>query len=417
MTSAPNPPPRDLFNVILMVALIVLGLACMLGNSAALFGQLAIGGLDATVRQRVAPFFTIAPWANWLFVILLMLLFLALLGRAKHNRVFGILIDSNYTMSLSRLQITLWTVLALSAYLIIFLTRLGGLSDFESLKAKNPPDALIAECAQRLDKPIAQLTAEACGSGALQIIFPPELILAMGISLTSFAGSSLIDSKKQKEHRFILTTTNAVESAKTALKNAEAHKADLQRKSEDKKAILDGYKDEREKIRKQLAAATAAPDLAKLQADIDEKDDLIAGAQEEYDNVIKVLTDAEEKRKGAEQQLQQALDQQQKAQAQSAGLLYKNTEAKQASLMDLFAGVEIGNHGIIDMSRVQMFFFTIIVVLAYAVQINALLQEPAALRHPLGISFPTFSESLNVLLGVSHGTYLSVKTVDHTTTQ
>jgi hypothetical protein len=29
------------------------------------------------------------------------------------------------------------------------------------------------------------------------------------------------------------------------------------------------------------------------------------------------------------------------------------------------------------------------------------------------LSFPDFTPSLNALLGISHGTYLSVKTVDH----
>jgi hypothetical protein len=34
-------------------------------------------------------------------------------------------------------------------------------------------------------------------------------------------------------------------------------------------------------------------------------------------------------------------------------------------------------------------------------------------KPPTELAFPEFSETLNALLGISHGTYLSVKAVDH----
>ena len=46
-----------------------------------------------------------------------------------------------------------------------------------------------------------------------------------------------------------------------------------------------------------------------------------------------------------------------------------------------------------------------------------LLADLTILRHPLGVEFPPFSNSLNTLLGISHSGYLAVKTVDQTKTQ
>jgi hypothetical protein len=66
------------------------------------------------------------------------------------------------------------------------------------------------------------------------------------------------------------------------------------------------------------------------------------------------------------------------------------------------------------MSKVQMLFFTMVVIVTYAALLSNVLSNVPLLRTSESLSFPAFSDSLNALLGISHGTYLTVKSVDHT---
>lgn len=119
----------------------------------------------------------------------------------------------------------------------------------------------------------------------------------------------------------------------------------------------------------------------------------------------------------AEKQYDDALQEYKKSMTEAEGLLHKNADPSQAQWVDLFRGEEIGNYRLIDMSKVQMFFFTVMIILAYGASVIALLYSGSSvLRNPLGVEYPSFSNSLNALLGFSHGAYLSVKTVDHTKT-
>jgi hypothetical protein len=96
------------------------------------------------------------------------------------------------------------------------------------------------------------------------------------------------------------------------------------------------------------------------------------------------------------------------------GLLKVNETPQQATLSDLFQGDEIGNYQLIDLAKVQMFFFTAAILVAYGVALAGLLQNPGSLFNPLGVDLPQFSSSLNALLGISHAGYLTVKSVDQT---
>ena len=109
-------------------------------------------------------------------------------------------------------------------------------------------------------------------------------------------------------------------------------------------------------------------------------------------------------------------EQLQREDREQAGLLFVNVSPKDARLSDLFQGDEIGNYLLVDLSKVQMFFITIVVLAAYAVALRSLFLDHAALFNPLGVDFPQFSSSLNTLLGISHAGYLSVKSVDQTRT-
>ena len=131
--------------------------------------------------------------------------------------------------------------------------------------------------------------------------------------------------------------------------------------------------------------------------------------KEDYGEAARALAITENELKKAQEDV--------KKEGESAqGLLYVNDKPEDATLGDLFQGDEVGNYNLIDLSKVQMFFFTVAVLVSYGVALYALLKGDAW-RNPLGIDFPEFSASLITLLGISHAGYLSVKSVDHTKTE
>jgi len=98
----------------------------------------------------------------------------------------------------------------------------------------------------------------------------------------------------------------------------------------------------------------------------------------------------------------------------SVGTLYGNATVADAEFTDLFEGEELGNTTSVDVSRVQMFFFTIIAGLSYAVLVwKQMRGVPAAQLNAL----PDVTSGLLALLGISHAGYLASKTLDHTSVQ
>jgi hypothetical protein len=96
------------------------------------------------------------------------------------------------------------------------------------------------------------------------------------------------------------------------------------------------------------------------------------------------------------------------------GTLYANATVADAEFTDLFEGEELGNTTSVDVSRVQMFLFTIIAGLSYAVLLwNQMRGVPAAQLNAL----PDVTNGLVALLGISHAGYLASKGVDHTPVQ
>jgi hypothetical protein len=98
--------------------------------------------------------------------------------------------------------------------------------------------------------------------------------------------------------------------------------------------------------------------------------------------------------------------------ANREGTLYVNSSVGDACFTDMFQGDELGNTGHIDLAKVQMFYFTVIVVVALLVMVlNAVTKSPAELDH-----FPTLPDGLVAILGISNAGYLTSKGVDHTKT-
>lgn len=94
------------------------------------------------------------------------------------------------------------------------------------------------------------------------------------------------------------------------------------------------------------------------------------------------------------------------------GSVYCNPTAADASIVDMFQGDEVGNTAHIDMSKVQMFFFTIAALIAYGTSVyNMLGTSPANLA-----SLPEVTPGLVTILGISHAAYISNKALDHSNT-
>lgn len=94
------------------------------------------------------------------------------------------------------------------------------------------------------------------------------------------------------------------------------------------------------------------------------------------------------------------------------GSIYRNPHPKFAGITDLFEGDEVGNTGYVDISKVQMFFFTIAALIAYGTSIyNVLGTSPQNLA-----SLPEITPGLVTILGISHAAYIGNKALDHTST-
>lgn len=381
--------------------------------------SISIVGLVLLVILMFLNFPPISPLLLWGLIAGLMIFLLIALGLGANGKVYGILIDTRNRTSLSRMQMTLWTVLALSAFLAIALPRSmpGALGTASALAIQECETNYIKDIEQiddletlRNDDPQAATLAEEnaaaeCRPDPLKITFPPELIVALGISTASFAGSSIIQSNKRNKSTLALIkerednkkeADSKVEEKEAALLSANTEVAQAsQAKKEANKVINDpnASPEEKSKAQADLASAQQAEETAKANQ---------TKAQKEYDEAEDVYKDA--------------LNKWEEAQGKKDGLLKVNDSPKQAKFGDIFQGDELGNYYLVDLSKVQMFFFTIAIFVAYGVALSSVIQNQSILMHPLGVDFPAFSSSLNTLLGISHAGYLTVKSVDHTKT-
>ena len=253
-------------------------------------GWHAVGLLIIIIVMVLAGLLIPSHARLWTFVINLILLaiFTTMAGQGITGLWRGLLIDERNKISLSRLQITLWTIVILSGFLTAALSNL----------ASGQPNPL-------------------------SIAIPGELWLLMGISTTSLVASPLIKSTKKAK------TANWGEAGQTAAQ------------------------------------------LAK-QMGVDSVEGKVA----------------------------------------SQGQIVVNKSIEDATWSDLFKGEETGNAAHLDLGKVQMFYFTLIVVLVYAVALGTAFAGSAA-----EISdFPALDRSMVALLGISHGGYLTHKAVPHSRT-
>lgn len=98
------------------------------------------------------------------------------------------------------------------------------------------------------------------------------------------------------------------------------------------------------------------------------------------------------------------------------GTLYANPSIDDAGLSDMFEGDEVGNAASIDLAKVQMFFFNIIVALSYITLLSKTMAQ-LAIDPAKVIELPLLSKGMIALLGISHAGHLMGKTADRTKLQ
>jgi hypothetical protein len=87
-----------------------------------------------------------------------------------------------------------------------------------------------------------------------------------------------------------------------------------------------------------------------------------------------------------------------------------------AGLSDRFEGDEVGNAAYIDLAKVPMFFFNIIVALSYVTLFSKTMAQ-LAIDPAKVIELPLLSKGMIASLGISHAGHLMGKTADRTKLQ
>ncbi|HZO73966.1 MAG TPA: hypothetical protein VFB60_17310 [Ktedonobacteraceae bacterium] len=92
-----------------------------------------------------------------------------------------------------------------------------------------------------------------------------------------------------------------------------------------------------------------------------------------------------------------------------SGKIIAYATSDNARWADLFTGEEVGNAAQFDLSKIQMFYFTFILVLVYGIALATIFsgQEPAIK------ALPNIDTGILTLLGISHAGYLTGKAVPH----
>jgi hypothetical protein len=278
----------------------------------------------------LAAAWLLAPTEAWPSVLILLVVFFLVLGVSITQRPLGILVSEQNVMSLSRFQTALWTVIIISALLVIAIARVkNGVQPGENGELSDP----------------------------LNISIGNHLLALLGISATALVGSPLIAAmKKSKTPNESVAQTTAEELVRTG------------------------------NVPDSLNVAAPAPAGAAIQAAPPAAAVVAAPAQALTTSITE----------------------------NAEGILYRNPTISDASFSDMFEGDEVGNTAHVDLGKVQMFYFTIIIAIAYIAALWKVISDGDL--YGANFSFPAFSEGMVGLLGISNAGYLAYKGVDHTKT-
>jgi hypothetical protein len=351
---------------------------------------------------------------RWLAIIAVMSAFLVAIGKDKTVREYadaggvkrktagrfdGILIDDRNKMSLSRLQIILWTLVALSTWGALVLHRTIPLLTHTVTQLPAPlAKSIRAEMAKygiqdaRVDALYTLLTGQEklpadtdtapTNFEPLKVKFPNELLLAMGISTTSLALSAVIktDKSRTQSGRALELYRNEKDLANEAFIAAKNAENQINKQIGEIQAKLTAEQDPAKRAGYEAQLKTLASDQALAHEEAEAK-------RVKYEE----LAETERSR---------------------MGILHTNEKVEDAKWSDLFSGDKIQDFQHVDIAKVQMFFFTFIIVFSYLALVWAQMSEAGAqrlLEVLPQVSLPAFSDSLVALLGLSHAGYLTVK--------
>jgi hypothetical protein len=234
------------------------------------------------------------PFTLWIIIQVLLVVCLILIGCYMSKRPGGILIDDRFKMSLSNFQMTMWTVIVLSALGTVYLYNIW-----------------------------IQYSQHAAVTEALSVNFPLELLVLMGISAASLAGAKLVLISKDNN-----------------------------------------------------------PPPEELKKDVIARLGNLYGFSDPDKNVT------------------------------FSSIIHRNKQMSDARVGNMFNGDQIADCTTIDLGKVQMFFFTVILGITYTVAIGTLfLSAPAG---KMISSMPAFSDSMLLLISISHAGYLSLKAQNKT---
>jgi hypothetical protein len=91
------------------------------------------------------------------------------------------------------------------------------------------------------------------------------------------------------------------------------------------------------------------------------------------------------------------------------GQMVVNQNAETARIADLFQGSETGNAGQLDLGKLQMFFFTLVLLFAYGTALAALFKTSGGKI----MALPAMDTGMLALLAISHAGYLVNKALPH----
>lgn len=330
--------------------------------------------------------------------------------RFAPGRVDGVLIDLRNKISLSRLQLVLWTVVVLSAWITLALHRtipivqgrLVASADVTAtvaglLAGGEPTEADLTQAAAVLTQLMGQPTAVAGAAlpaySPLNVTIPPEVLLALGISVASLAGAGAIKSNRAVSEggRATQIVENRAERALEAAATAGAQVTTLETTRTTLESLSGGLEtmdDPDAAERARLAEARLAELEPRLRA-------------------------AEAAAERAEARAAQQTNRLAEVRAEAIGELHANTTVGEARWSDMVRGDTVANFDFTDLGKIQMFLFTVVLVFAYAALLWSIMSMPAAagiLQTVPAMSLPAFSDSAVLTLALSHGGYLATKT-------
>lgn len=329
------------------------------------------------------------------------------------GRVDGVLIDSRNKISLSRLQLILWTVVVLSAWAAFALHRVipvlegrlpGASTSLVStvaglLGGDEEDEATTARAVAVLEQIMGAEQAAEIGAAEsavpyspLDIAFPQEVLLALGISIASLAGAGLIK------------TNQATNDDGRALEVAATRTVKAARRADDMTNQLESLQVDRNDMLESLSGGgleSADGGPAPTQAEMD-------AAQARLTQLETELQAAKTAADSATRRATELMN----AQAMAVGELHSYTTPAEARWSDMLRGDTVANFQYTDLGKVQMFFFTIILIFTYAALIWSIMSMPLApqlLQMAPSMSLPQFSDSFVVTMALSHGGYLATK--------